>query len=1221
MLSAIEISGFKSFADKTRMEFISGVSAFVGPNGSGKSNVVDAIKWVLGEQSIKKLRGNEMTDVIFNGSATRQPVQSAEVTLTFDNRQKIFDLETNDVHITRRIYRSGETEYLINRQLSRLKNIRDILSGTGLGTQAYGIIEQGRVESLLQSSSVQRRAIFEEAAGISRFNMKKQEVQRRLERVEQNILRLSDIVSEVETQLNSTKSQAGKAQLYRQYTTRLQELRIHASFIDWRKANRQKEELQTVISELSEKETRLQQKIALEETALHELETVLEEKTQKYSKIHAELVTIRERINKENSGIEIQTTQLEEFETEIGRYSRLLIDLKLKNTNTEENIRQTDAEIRLAENLYKSVSESYQTQVAETAELTQICEEITQKRDRLRKELESEHRQSSRLLGEISGFESRQTELFKTHEQNTKKRELMLQQIRELTEKAAEFQERITLFEQKTTHQREKLEAVKAQKLAHQEEFETLRDSLQDQKQKQSGQAERTAVLQELLKRHEGLSPGVKEILRKPRTPDSPYRYVHGLVADLFRVHVEAASLIEMALGQAAQYVVVSPETEMIRVIERSAGQLPGRVGFLWLESKSAELQWARGPQFDGRTGVHGRADRFVETDPAFSGLALRLLGKTWIVESLAAAKTLYRECDGRTNFLTVSGEYLAADGTLIVGPLHGVSGLISRRSELRTLEEQSQRTIAMIRDMELNQDVLQKRLTEDEQILESVSQDCQQAISELESLRIKRTALTEQLQRMKNQAAVLEEEAAVLDTQQKNLTQEMEKTLLEKEEIDARITQRESELEQVRTETEEQENLRREQNRKLTNTKIELAKSEGRLEFLKDMRKQIMASQKERTDILVENRQRLTVLKQRHDQTSLAILNRESELCRLYYDKEILEQATFAEEKNRAETLVMRTAANTELKRIQQEHNKLHSSLHLKQLEAERLQQESKAIMQRIMDDYKVDITDWEPSQPILAVHHGGGSEAEIPENYQQEIEQLREKIQKLGSVNLEAIEVLESLETRYTTLSNQYNDLFNAKRNIEKIIDRINLDSQRLFEETFEGVKTHFCSIFQKLFGGGHAELILEDPQHPLESGVEIVARPPGKDLKSITLLSGGEKTLTCVALLLALFRFRPSPVCILDEADAALDESNIDRFARVLKEFESLTQFLIITHSKKTMAVANTIYGITMQDSGVSIPISVRFVDVGENGELSLAGNAAKPFNDTVAAGKAA
>ncbi|MDR1383564.1 MAG: chromosome segregation protein SMC [Planctomycetaceae bacterium] len=1254
MLKAIELSGFKSFADRTRMEFALGISALVGPNGSGKSNIVDAIKWVLGEQSIKKLRGNEMTDVIFNGSGTRQPVNTAEVTLTFDNSQRIFDLDASEIHITRRVYRSGEAEYLINRQLSRLKDVKDILSGTGLGTQAYGIIEQGRVELLLQSSPQQRRAIFEEAAGISRFNTKKAEVQRRLERVEQNILRLSDIVSEIETQLRNTKSQAGKAQLYRQYTTRLQELRIHAGWIDWRKWSAQVETLREETVQLTVNETSLLEQTEHAEKQLFGIDKQLEELSRESKSVVAEIAGITERIVGEDSTIELQTAQIEEIESEIQRNGQQLQDLTLRSTDTDEMMRKTDDEIRAIDEQHRQVVANYEQHLALTDELAEQYAKIEEKRDSMIRELDANHRLTNRLAGEISGFESRQQGLVQSRLKSEKRLAAIRQQTVDLKEQLAKHR---TLCEEiafKAECRQEQLDNAKKRKIARQEKLETLRGELLDKKQRQSGTSERIAVLEELLRRHEGLSPGVKEVLRQPRTPDSSYRFVHGLVADLFRVHVEAASLIEIALGQAAQHIVVSPEPEIIRAIERSSGQLAGRVGFLWLDTQSNDAGLMRGSHFEGRAGVHGRADRFVETDPQYSFLARRLLGHTWLVETLQQAKSLYRESDGRTNFLTVAGEYLAADGTLVVGPLHGTSGLISRRSELRTLSEQLTRIESDVRDLELNRDLLQSQLNEDEQTLERATREHQQAVSELESQRIKAGNAEEQWKQTETQANSLEEEAESLDAQHETAAIDLELAQTQKEELDSAIEQIEAELEITKQKCVDLDEQRRDLSRKTTNIKIELAKREERLDFLHDRRKQYEEHQKERFNLLEENRKQDALLKSRVEQASLAILKIESNLAMLYYRKEGLAATAKQIEESRLELTNARAALNYQLKHSQSELNKTRTELHNRQLETERLRQETRTLTDRMREDYNVDISEWQPSNKPdcsqrLKIYSPNNtnknnvdknnadendsdeninneadadenenenesvenispeseiSQSLLPENYQAEIDDLRLKIQKIGSVNLEAIETLETLETRCTTLSNQYYDLLNAKKAIERIIDRINGDSQQLFEETFNGVKEHFRHLFQKLFGGGHADLILEDEAKPLESGVEIVARPPGKELKSVTLMSGGEKTMTCVALLLALFNFRPSPICILDEVDAALDEANIDRFARVVKEYEDKTQFLIVTHSKKTMAAANTMYGVTMQESGVSIPISVRFVDVGENGEINIA-----------------
>ncbi len=1241
MLKAIELYGFKSFADRTRLEFGEGISAVVGPNGSGKSNIVDAIKWVLGEQSVKKLRGNDMTDVIFSGSASREPVGAAEVTLSFDNGQKIFPLDVPEIHITRRIYRSGEGEYLINRQPSRLKDIKDLLGGTGLGTQAYSIIEQGRVEMLLQSSSVQRRGIFEEAAGISRFNAKKQEVQRRLERVDQNLIRLSDIVGEIENQLKNVKSQAGKAQLYRQYTARLQELRIQASLVDWRKSIAQSRVLHEEIETLGGAEKEAGESTERLEKTVFEQNAQLEEINRQIGRIEGEIVAVRERINGEESTIELQSAQVQQIEAETIQQGRQLIDLNVRSVDTEEMMRKTDEEIRRARDYHEEIGNSYQ-QLLETAEQLGLeCEANQVETTRFRKELEEKRRQISRISGELGGLESHRQTFLENQEQSAARLGLCERQHAELSAKCEELKGICLDLEDSASYKQELLDTAKRQKSERLETLNRHSQELAGLKERLSGMSERISVLEELLRKHEGLSPGVKEVMRQAREPDSPFRFVFGLVADLFRVDVEAAPLIELALGPSAQYIVVSPEPELFRHIERTSNQFAGRVGFVWLDPNATEIPWVKGAGFDGRAHVLGRADRFVQTDPALTHLAQRLLGRTWIVENIAVAKSLYRESDDRTNFLTVRGEYLAADGTIIVGPSVGSSGVITRRSELRTLFEQIQLIETQAREKEITITVLKNRLSEDEKQLEEATKEYQRAVSEKESRRVALGAAEERLAQNSAQLQQLQDEADSLQRQLEKATLQWEETRRVQSELETGVLGIEDELARHLAESDERERARKEHQRKTTNVKIELAKSEERLDFLKDRIQQFEDRQQERQHLLSDHEKRVRTLDARRDQTLLAVLRLESSLALLYVRKETHSSAAKSLHQNRAELLEQRNLGQGDLKKNQQELHRIRSKAHAKQLELERLLQEQKVLSDRMQEDYGIELEELEDeqqpgagpksedgnettddgeqtaddrnavasrsrSESLSSGSSGPGSSSGISPT--EEIEDLRQKIQRLGGVNLDAIETLEELETRYTTLSNQYQDLMNAKKSIEKIIEKINVDSQRLFAETFEGVKTHFLMLFQQLFGGGYADLVLEDENNILECGVDIVARPPGKDLKSVSLLSGGEKTLTCVALLLAFFRYRPNPVCILDEVDAALDEGNIDRFARVIREFRDSTQFLIVTHSKKTMASASTMYGITMQESGVSKPISVRFVDVGENGEiLDTAGTA--------------
>jgi chromosome segregation protein len=1240
VLRAIELSGFKSFADRTRIEFGQGISAIVGPNGSGKSNIVDAVKWVLGEQSMKRLRGNESTDVIFNGSSERPPLGSAEVTLTFDNSKKIFKLDTPEVHITRRIYRSGESEYQINRQHSRLKDIKDILNGTGLGTQAYCIIEQGRVESLLQSTSLQRRTIFEEAAGINRFNAYKQEIQRRLERIEQNIIRLSDIVTETDHKLKTTRNQAGKAQLYKQYTTRLQELRIQSTLIDYRKRQEQTAAIQTEINTLKNEINKFTEESDQTEKLLSAVNTNIESADIEIRKHEGEIAALHERISGEESAIELHSSQVDDLNTQIVRNWQSLSELNVRSIDIEDLMRKTADDIHKAIKVKKEINETYQSLQKEDEELNVLCTKLQSELDFVRTEIDTKSRQSANLSGTVGGLESGIVSQRRTTDQSNAKLTKLKQQREELSLQYNEIKDAIDNIEDTVRQKKEQLHHTRERKSRRSNELAQLVHDLSEQKQRQSGMRERISVLEDLINKNEGISPGVREVLQQSRDSKSPFRHVYGLVADLLHADVESASLIDLALGQNSQYVVVSPKGELFRHIERNAAQFAGRVGFIWLDPTDEDPPWVKSRGFIGRRGVYGRADQYVKANDPFIHLARRLLGRTWIVENMAVAVQLYKESNEQAAFLTIAGELLTTDGALIVGPPNTSSGLIARRSELRNLTEKMTTLDIDVQDMEIAVVIAKERVTNDENDVENESRDYQKAVAGYDSLMQKLSTVEEQLKSGNEQIINVNEEVEKLNSQLSNMSKELEQTLEIQRQLDTEITTLKIRQDEIRNELSNAELRQSEHQHKTMEVKITLAKSEERLVSLNERKRQFEDHLTERQNMLAEYRQRSIMLETKRERILLAILQIESTVAGLYLRKEAVSCELIKVNETRREIASNRSKLQSEYKRLQHDLNKIRNKEHARQIELERILQEQKTLVERIQEDYGIDVSEIIVTKNIdnekqedknnenfeepINVTENTESITENSENssagkisnitvksdeldelnyidYKTEIEDLRLKLQRIGNVNLEAIGELDELETKYNSLSFQYNDMINAKRSIEIAIERINVSSQMLFEETFNGVRSHFIDLFQHLFGGGSADIVLENPSNILESGIEIVAKPPGKELKSITLLSGGEKTMTCVALLLAFFRYKPNPVCILDECDAALDEGNVDRFLRTIKEFENETQFIMITHSKKSMSIVSTLHGITMHESGVSTHAGVEFRNVSKNGDL--------------------
>jgi chromosome segregation protein len=1193
MLKALELIGFKSFADRTRFEFPVGITVVVGPNGSGKSNVVDAIKWVLGEQSVKSLRGKEMADVIFNGSGARRAVNTAEITLTLDNSKHVLAIDTAEVHITRRVYRSGEGEYLINRNPARLRDIRDLLSGTGMGTQAYSVIEQGKVDVLLQSSARDRRIIFEEAAGISRFKMRKIEALRRLERVDQNLLRLHDIVDEVENRLRSVRAQAGKARRYKEYYERLQELRTQVGLVDWRRLTERLNVFEGEIRTLGENRDAASAAAEAAEARLMEIDSRIGQINEGIRGSESRIAADRERIAAAESSIEHERARHKDLEEEIARHRRQIVSMSARTSDLERELGGTSQQRAAAVELQRQIARQLVETERELTEVMAVLDQLRGENEQRRTAYMQQMRCSAALGNESSALETQAAAASASAERCRTR-------LANLDRQSGELQEELTRFHEKREQTARQLEERQGRLAAARDELAQLQRQLtarQEEliglRQRQGATSERASLLEELVRRQEGLSAGVKEVLtRAGNQADKPFRDVHGLVADLLSVSVEVAPLVEIALGPAAGYVVASRKGELINYLQRESNRLAGRVGFIWFDEHSEETKEA-GPNLEGRPGVLGRADRFVEIQTQYVPLARRLLSRTWFVENLYQALQLAAGAGRGLNFVTLSGELLEGDGTLIVGPRHGSTGLITRRSELRVLQARLEELQTAIAAAETTVAALETQIADKRQQVALRESEHQQAVENLAEIRLAITAAEERRAQLDEQRAVQEAELAAAQEQHEIASRQLVEAQEKRKKIEWDLAETEKLLQELGEKIERLDDQRLRQVRDTTEIKVELAKSEERLRNLDTRLRQLDENRQERYRAIDENREQLSESAKRAEAARWNILRAESEIAELYLRKESAAGDAVALVNQREELGAQRGELTTEAQKFRAKIRKLEDKIHAQELAANEVRHQRSSLADRLREDYGIELAELEPDTNAEEQHRR--------EEVQAEIDDLRRKLANLGNVNLEALEELEHLETRYKTLSDQYRDLSEAKAALQRIIEKINTDSRRLFTETLDTIRGHFQQLFRDLFGGGHADIVLEEGVDILDSGIEIVARPPGKEPRSISLLSGGEKTLTCVAMLLAIFRSRPSPFCVLDEVDAALDEANIDRFIKVLKDFLAWTQFIIVTHSKKTMTCANTIYGVTMQESGVSKQVSVRFEDVSEDGEI--------------------
>ncbi len=1193
MLKALELNGFKSFADRTRFEFPTGITVVVGPNGSGKSNVVDAIKWVLGSQSAKALRGKEMTDVIFSGARGRGQTNSAEVSLIFDNKSGILDLDTDEVQITRRVYRSGEGEYLINRQPCRLRDIRDVFAGTGVSTGSYSIIEQGKVDALLQSSPRERRLIFEEAAGVSRFKLKRQEAARRLERVDQNLLRLSDIVDELQSRLRSVRSQAGKARTYKQCSDRLKELRVQVSLKDWRELSDSLKQLQKQADEQQAASEAIQTRITAGDNQFAQIEQSLDNYQQQMTESGNKASTVRERIVFCESTRRSQLARCDELQQESRRLKRQLLTMTSRVGDSQQLVAETETELASAEQQYSQLHEQCES---DKSQLDAVVDELRAIRTQIeitRTNHSTAFQESTRLENRIHTLESQEA-TSQTTVAHCLQKIGQLETVRtQLRDKLALANTQLEQFQATASRSAQELQLLQESLRNNRTQLTSSQGQLADLRGQLTGARQRATVLEELERRLDGLSAGTKEVLQQAKQqPDGPFGSVRGVVADLIRVDADTAPLVEIALGDRANHLLVEQADSLLDALAKI--ELPGRTSFLRLDTPVPASAVDR-IDLAGEPGVVGRADQFVETAPDLAACTRRLLGRHWFVDTLKTALRLAQTHGRGLNFVTIVGEVVGADGTLIVGPRQSNTGLLSRRSELRALVEE-------IREM-------QHRIEHEQSLCAALENSIRSEDEQCESLTKQHASNTHRLSETRLQTAALRERLEVADTQYATVSQELtsaqqqaEVSVSELKQCRNDLENRQRELQTLQADLDSssaQSSSLEEKvaslQRVVTDHRVALARSEQRRDGLRRQMAQLDHDRQQHDEALTETRDRVAECYTQRNELTQSGLDLGSELAELYRTKENLayESQQLAEQHDLFRK--QKAALAKQLNQIREALIAKQTTFQQAKIQVQQVDHQRRELSTRIADDYEIDLA-------LLATEQ---SETELGQRDEldAEIRSLREQLQAIGPVNLEALSELETVEERHNDLAHQYEDLRSAKTRLEQLVSKINIESRDLFVQTLDVIRSHFQEIYRSLFGGGEADIVVEENEGGdiLECGIEIIARPPGKQLRNISLLSGGERTLTCVALLLAIFRSRPSPFCVLDEVDAALDEANIDRFSEVLREFMQSTQFIVVTHSKRTMSCADTLYGVTMQESGVSKRVSVRFEDVSADGTI--------------------
>lgn len=1270
MLKSLELFGFKSFAEKTLFEFSPGVTCVVGPNGSGKSNVVDGIKWLLGDQSAKSLRGKEMTDVIFNGSNSRKPSAFAEAALTFDNSSGRLPLDSAEVKIGRRLYRSGDSEYLLNGNIVRLKDIRDMFMGTGAGTAAYSIIEQGRVDQILQANPATRRLVFEEAAGISKYKSRKIEAERKLERVAQNLLRLTDIVDEVEGQLNSTRSQASKAAKYRELSGELKTLWTGLAADDYREHQVHHQQAAAEAGAAGAQAEALAQELAGIEEQTQALEGSLSRHEGTLKELERRAGSNREQMAAGESTIRHQRTRASELSAEIERVRRDRWTLTVRGAAIDAELTATSEKLARFTRDFEEQQRSILSREAELTELRGLFEQARSKIRETRNRRDELLRRVAEQQRRAAAVESQWTAAVEAVGASERS---VVEGADRLTQAEREL-ERHSLstadMQAAADAARELIESIRIERLTLLGDHGQTERRLAELRERRSASQARLNVLQDLERRQEGLGIGVREILERAATIKAPpWSHILGSVGELVDASLETAPLIEVALGGRTQLLVVDDAGPLIDFLHRGDAHILGRVGFLELPTarrhpgsparlRGFRIPDERLPDLSHEPGVLARADALLTESEYVPGLAARLLADTWIVESLGHALELAAGVGAGCRFVTEQGELVEADGTLFVGTVPNETSVLSRKSELRQLRNdiiRLDRTIAseLERLAQLTSSLADHdgRLVEAEQESQLVSAQLAEAVTRLDAFRQTVTRLADELSERESNLLRHEERRDELALQREQLRHEADEERATAEGLTREVDETERKTAAIEKMLEQlSETFREEQ--------LALAKHEERLKSLQADQIRLRQDQIRRTAERNEADQRLASLIASRVECDRLVLRTESSLALRFVDAETLSHAVrgamHQRDGVRRERQVLSRRADELHKLRRAASDRQHAAemriregeMHLKslaqkifeeyQLTLEELAASGVSAFEAYLREHAPEAADVEESEvngesesgpkgadgPQESGEHDEPEAAEAPytqlvpvvkyadirPEMEAAVERLRRRIKALGNINTDALDSLDELESRFGQLSAQLQDLQEAKSTLEEIIRRINVESRRLFTETFDTIRGHFRELFRKVFGGGEGDIVLEDPEDVLECGIDIVARPPGKELRSLTLLSGGEKTMTAVALLFAMFRSKPSPYCILDEVDAALDDANVGRYIAIIKEFAAMTQFVVITHRKQTMTAANVLYGVTMEQAGVSKRMSVRFEEVGENGEIKKAAKAA-------------
>lgn len=1182
-LKELDLQGFKSFPEKVKLEFNKGITAVVGPNGSGKSNISDAVRWVLGEQRAKSLRGGKMEDVIFAGTSNRRPVGFAEVSMTVDNSDRKIPVDYTEITITRRVYRSGESSYSINGTECRLKDIHELFMDTGIGRDGYSIVGQGKIDEILSNKSEDRRRLFEEAAGIVKFKNRKTEAESKLEREQQNLVRVTDIISEIETKIGPLEKQADKAKRYLELYGEMKESDIQLFRIKG-------EKIESEISKISNLILSVQKDIAENEGSLEykraEADNIRNSSEQLSSQIEVLNHTLTEltgEIEKNEGLCRLTNEQIKNLKESIERLESEKSIKSVKISDNVQEIENTKEEVLKTEDKINSLKTDLKSKEDFLNEMLNKQSEHEEKVERIKSEMIEKIRATADIK---SSMERTQTMLeqfdIRIKQLSDEKRENSNKLLdKKIAAKSAEL--RAEQNKEDADEIKRTLERLESKRAGIVKVINVIKDGLDEKTRLLSEKQSKLRVLTDMEKEHDGYYKSVKSVLQLKDKGDAAFKGVHGAVAQLFKTDEKYELAIETALGGSTQSLVVEKESDAKSAVNYLRAKQLGRATFLPIATVKGKILENEKKDLLSEKGVIAAAVDLVKYDSIYKGIAESLLGRIIIIDTIDNAIALAKKYKQSHRIVTLEGDVFMPGGAITGGStVRKSSGVFGRKREIDRLRSEIESLTAACSGLRAELEKNNKNIGE-------IDEKSVGLKNEASEINIAYITTNNELKQLNELITEYNEKLRLNDVEEKQIAEQKlsaESDIADAKErlkeIEKNILETEALLDDFKINAESNKSDKDTLLEHITSIKIDISSLESKSTSFSDIIKR-----------LKEERETLSSESAGIDSNIVELTKRIAEKEKLAAEVEQLTVSKRIEKINKTEELLTATDGrkreSDKLSAIEKDINgyqdtilKYKNELVRLESKAEKLTEDKKRLFDSMWDNYEITYPEARNYPKCELTCDELTKKASI----------LRSKIKELGSVNVNAVEEYTQTKERYEFLSKQKTDIISAEEKLKRIIKDLSSLMEKQFKEKLEIISENFNEVFREMFGGGRAYLKLSEEDDVLESGIDIIAQPPGKNLQSMMLLSGGERALTAIAILFSILKMKPSPFCILDEIEAALDDANVLRFGDYLKRFADDTQFIVITHRKGTMESSDVLYGVTMQEAGVSKIVSVKF-----------------------------